>query len=336
MFALAIVIYNAIAPHNSITYDYPGGCGNSTIAPQGIDPCLTSLANRTQNVTDCLYIRDSNEPKCVLNVAYKTQNVSYCGAIPSSSPYFSQCILTLNKKYNSIALCDYLSGTIALQCIYNISSQSNFANPNLCSQLANASYNSECNNLYYYKSALSTKNPSYCSNLQSVRNTTTLYFINSNSTQNAGFALQKLFLYSTVNITPQQECYYNLAVEANNQSLCSKVTGQYAGQCGYAVARFNETTVHVNYNATNLTDACGSYQPGGYSSNICTLEYLTRQALLKKNITFCQEINGSLYSDGCILELALNTSNRSYCAHINNSSIKNACKIAENVSNSTK
>jgi hypothetical protein len=335
VFALAIVVYNAIAPHTIIMYDYPGGCGNSTIAPEGVDPCLTALANRTQNVTYCLYIKDSAEPQCVLNVAFVTQNVSYCGAIASSSPYFSQCIMTLNQKYNSIALCNYLSASTALQCIYNISSQSNFTNPNLCSQLTNASYDSECNNLYYYKNALSTKNSLYCGKLQTTRNTTTLYFINSNSSQSQDFTIQRLLLFSTVNVTPQQECYYNLAVVSNNESMCNNIGGGVASQCSYAVAQYNASKVYVDYNATNVTSSCGSYIAGGYSSNVCILEYLTRQAITKDNITFCKDINSSSYSDSCILGLALNTSNISYCSQIINSTTRNECNFVENSTNKT-
>lgn len=326
--AAAVLLYDSIFASSQLLY-YPGNCGKNQSSYSGIYSCVSSFANKTQNSTVCLYLPSSIQPGCFYRVALSSQNVSKCGYISSSNPYFSQCIINLNKKYNSMKLCGYLQQSLALQCIYNISAKFNFTGLTLCSQL-NGSYSSACSALYYYKNAQQSQNRLLCAYLQNKANATILSFINYNASevQNYTGSLESMFFYTELNLTPQSYCYYKLALEEDNTSLCNYIIGSFANDCPYDVEETSAASTHFNLNATNVTAACSQYN--NYTKAYCYYKYSTYKALEIRNATPCFAINQSAAQGECILALAINTTNFTYCSQISNASIRGVCDLSSN------
>ncbi len=328
IFAISVLLsedITGIAP-TSASSQYPGNCGTQA-GQQNTDTCLINYANSTRNASVCTYIQDENQRLCYLDVALKMQSINTCSLINKGDSFYTQCILMLNQKYESMAECNDLQLFAAQACIYNVSIADNFTNPSACGQLSNLTYQTECKNLNYYKRALGTKNYLLCANLQNTLNATTLYFISSNHT-NSTARLINLFYSSSLNMSPQQYCYLNSAVSAHNESICRYLTGPFAGSCTLAIQQYNESLVSVNYTANNMSAACGSYT--GYSMSVCDFKYLSQQALVKKNVTYCSLINSSAQQNNCILAFAINSSDSSYCSEITNASIAAVCNFISN------
>jgi hypothetical protein len=328
--ALAIAIVEGLTQQSSVLL-YPNHCGNST-SQQGIDTCLSSYANKTSNSTVCLYMQQGvQQSNCILGVAEATQNASVCGVLGQTSGYYPNCILTINKKLKSLALCGYLSIAYALPCMYNISLETNFSNPNACAAIPNKTYSSECASIYYYHDALGTRNQAYCGYLQNRVNATTIYYITYNASQNFTASSQNLFFAGTLNVTPQSYCYFKLALSEMNTSICNSISGPFSTECSYYVEESSAAQKKFNLNATNVTSACGAYS--GYAWGLCDYDYLVKKALETKSAAPCALINASVEGDECILQLALNTSNFGYCSQISSNIIKSACRL---IANSTK
>jgi len=336
IFALSILIMGYIfgAGPPAATAYYPGNCGIYTTGQQ-IDNCLVSYANATSNTSVCSYIGDGTQGTCYFDLALKTQNANTCGLISEQSVLYTDCILRLNQKYESMGLCNNLSLLSAESCIYNVSLFTNFSSVNSCNQLSNLTYRAGCENLYYYNHAQSTKNPNMCNNLKTSINSTILYFISSNHT-NSTSNLLDVFYSSSLNMTPSQYCYYTVAVSSHNSSICADLSRPFSTGCGYAIMQYNESLIKPLLNATNVTAACDAYAGNSKSLSTCRLKYLSYRAITSKSVAPCSILNTSTESDECIFDYSIGTANTSNCHLIVNSTLKSACNFIGNVTkNST-
>ncbi len=335
VFAASILIVEYIfgaIPLSSTAY-YPGNCG-TYVTGQQIDNCLVNYATSTSNVSVCSYINDGTQESCYLDLALKTQNASTCALIPGQSALYTDCILRINQKDESMGLCNNLSMFPAESCMYNVSVSANFSGVGSCNQLSNLAYRTECENLYYYSQAQSTKNPGACRNLESSINSTVLYFISSNHT-NSSQNLLDIFYSSSLNITPSQYCYYETAISSHNSSICKDLGTPFSTSCSYAIMQYNESLIKPLFNATNATAACGSYAGNSNSLGVCDFKYLSHQAITSKSVAPCGLLNTSIKSDECILYYSINTTNTSNCHTIVNSSLRSICDFIGNVTNKT-
>ena len=325
--AIAIYITTAFVSLSSNLAYLPNNCGNQS-TQAGLNSCITNYANITTNATVCFYLQGSQRSSCVAGVAEKSQNVSMCGILGSSNQYYPQCILVLNTKLKSMTLCGYLPSEYALPCIYNISAAYNFSNQNLCASLSNRSYSNECIDLLYYRNAVGSHNLGYCSYLQNKQNATTLFFMNYNNSQNYVSAVTNSILFSTLNITPKGYCQLRLAVLEKNQSICSEVGGSFANECSSYVEAAVESSLYVDLNATNVTDACGAYS--GSNASVCRFNYLLANAIAGNSIAPCHMLNGSSTQDLCVYQFAVSERNLSYCPSITNYTVQSLCSVVIN------
>ncbi len=337
-FAVSIVIADSIIGQSSAIAYYPGGCGKQN-SYSAIYSCVGNLANTTLNTSVCGYLPNAEQSSCAYSIALKSQNASKCFTINPYDPYYTQCILSINQKLKNLGLCGYLQQQSALPCIYNISAGFNFSNPSLCSELSNVTYRSACTNLYYYKEALGTSDERLCAYVQDQVNYTTYQFLSYNASgqfnANVSSTLNSYFALSAYNLTPQNYCYYQLAIKENNATVCGSIGGALSAECGAFIAGLNASRITFDLNATNYTAACGAYV--GYKANLCTSEYALSDALRTKTAAPCfllNTTNGTLNRDRCILSVAINASNATMCLQISNASLQGLCKYVQNATSS--
>ncbi len=326
VFAFSIVIFDSLFHYGSsaLAY-YPGNCGSYNTS-QGLYTCLSTLANKTANVSVCLYMQGSQSLGCVSGVAERSNNPNICGYISKTGPYYVSCISAIENKTGNIALCGSLPQSSALSCIYSTVLALNFSSASTCELIGNTSYSIGCSALVNYRKALLSSNPDYCEMIQNTRNYSVLSFMDYNSSMSSASAADD-YLYA-LNVTAQSYCYLGLAIQELNATICNRIQGSFSTTCGYYVEAANESTVKANLNATNSTTACVSYK--GYDLELCNLEYQTGIAIERMNATPCYSLNSSVDRDLCVYHLAINTSDYGYCSDILNTTIRGVCTLSAN------
>ncbi|MCL5430036.1 MAG: hypothetical protein M1504_00995 [Candidatus Marsarchaeota archaeon] len=322
-FAIALSIYNYMFPYKPP--DYPGGCGNYTYE---LSSCLTKYAQESGNVSACGYLQGSYRDICIYSVAQSSNNASICTAMNKSSYLYPQCVLGLNVGGKNIQLCNTLTGKDELNCIYNYSVETNFSNPYSCSDINNNSYSNECKSIYYYHSALSARNASACSTLQALPNETSLYYLTKSTGYNSSMQIANLYYFATLNVSPQNYCYYTIAQLTNSISTCGLIKGIANASCESQIIERNVTSTNYDLNASTAIAACGSYS--SYSKEYCYYEYYLKKAEQENNVTQCMQLNISYEQDGCILHLAINQSSIADCNYLTNSTYAGACTTVVN------
>lgn len=285
--------------------------------------CLTQLAASTNNATICSSLPSYQKDTCLYQVASDEKNITICSGIDRNDSQYSQCVETLAQNSTNPGACDYLPAVSATACIYSSLSASNFDNINVCSALNNASNSESCRTIYYYQNALKTNNAADCAYLQSSANFSSMYAIINNY---SAIGTQGELGLVSLNISPRDYCYAKLAQALNNASLCGLTTTTYGNYlCTYSLAQTSNTlTFSVDFNATNVSVACGG-APNSYYKNFCSYSYITNKAVVSKNPSTCLQLNLSNGQFSCITQSALLSDNAAACDLISNDTNAGLC-----------
>lgn len=283
--------------------------------------CFQALASSTENASLCNDITaQAQRNSCLADIAEAQSNVSLCGEIDHTSTVYSQCVLNVSRSTGNESYCQLLNGAYQSACAFGFAKARGFSNISSCYNISNSSMKNECIYLYYYSSALTSKDTHYCSLLPNTTNYTVLsLMLSENITNSTGLGIQQ-FAYSVLNASPQDYCYYSIATLTGNRTACSLTTGLLSEVC-------NATFVHANYtiNMTNATSVCASAP--SYLKSLCISGFLTSEAIGTRNISKCLQISSMLYQYTCITSYATKYTNASYCSYIGNSSIQQDCYI---------
>ena len=194
-------------------------------------------------------------------------------------------------------------------------------NLSTCDSIDNASASLLCSYIYYYNAAPRLNNASYCSYLPDQTNHTLLTILETKDSLNLTSAADTQFMtVSELNITTSAACYYNTAVLTKNRTLCSYSGTALAPSC---YDYFNTSASR----ALNFTSALALCKEAPYGTNgICYYALYTEKAIAQRNLSSCLAIENSTYQNTCIVELASNYNDSSYCSAIaNNTTDQQAC-----------
>ncbi len=351
--ALIIVLSNITAPPSSGQLGF-SKCNGYAISTQKYS-CLTTLAESTKNTTLCNLMPPYERNNCLLGVAQLAASINVCNLINSSSPYYSQCIGTVSATISNASACSTLSGYPLEQCLSNSYSSLTLAQ---CGAMQNQSSKNVCLYVYYYKSAIGFRNGTYCGMLPNATNESVLQTLvkiqyGNVTTATANVTLPELYGLQSANPTLRQFCYYQLAQEEINKSMCGIAGGTVAALCNASLTPVN-TTPAFNLTAKNITDACSSITSLA-KKTACELNYYSFQAAQSKNASKCALINSSFTYAWCISMggspsgcnatsasqlqgncyevIALETQNASVCADIVNQSTKTQCLLYSSLKN---
>ncbi len=292
--------------------------------------CLDTLAGIENNASICSLIgyaqvRDS----CIASVAEHTANITLCTHVAATNE-MAGCVLSVSNATRNINDCAFAGAPYNSTCAYNIASEDRFASAYDCALIGNATLRSECAYLHDYSNATTGENASYCTALPDTHNMSLLEgMFDMNITTSPQF-----FEFSLINATPQSYCYYHLALNTQNRSLCDFLSGSMGTLCN---ANFTHPTQSTNI--TNET-VC-NYAPAGLKS-ACEYGLLSARAVSEKNVSLCMQISNTTdlqYQYSCISAIAMRYNDSSYCSYINNSTIEQNCvisaKYAKSASNET-
>jgi hypothetical protein len=285
--------------------------------------CFEALAGSTGNASLCSDINMRNQyNSCISYIAEAQSNAILCGMINRTDPEFDQCVLNISNATGNEGYCQMLNGTYQSSCTYGLAKAGGFSNISLCGRMTNITASRECDYLYYYSSALSSKSASYCSMLPSSANDTVLTLMLTKNITNATLTVQQM-AFSALNTTPQNYCYYSIATQTGNASACSLTTGLLNELCRYQHS-VNANATANTVNATNLTAAC-SEAPSALLKELCLSSEPINEAIGYKNISKCLQISNLSYQYECITAYAEKFVNASDCSRIGNSTVRYDC-----------
>ncbi|MCL4374201.1 MAG: hypothetical protein M1360_03535 [Candidatus Marsarchaeota archaeon] len=288
---------------------------NSILLSQSRSNCIANLAAHTGNATICSFLPvESQRYACVLGIASAKGSIALCNYI-NSTQYYEECAYNVANSTSNLSACRTLEEPYKSECIYSYSKSTNFSDLGLCQEISNPALSSECSYSYYYRSALQYRNQSYCSYLPNTVNSTDISYL---LPQNANYSIEAGLEFASLNITPMQYCYLQLANETRNSSLCSFTTGIANYVCKGIFTAHNATNVTVNESAV-----CNSV-PSALKS-ICEYSYQSSKALEEDNVSQCLGIGNETYKDNCIYTLAYRYNQSSYCGYITNATSQSAC-----------
>jgi hypothetical protein len=270
---------------------------------------------------------------CIDSIAEGTKNISACSSLGTGSAVYTGCIDNISYSLDNPADCGLLGNgsQSASTCTYNIAVLDGFSNLGTCSSIANSSEESMCTSLYYYNLAKRRIAPNYCSELPNSTDNNLLTAMISDTYANSSTGLAYYSLYN-LNTTPSSLCYYVLATDSRNESLCSSTSGSISDLC-YS----NFTSASANQSTNLNTSALCSTEPG-YAQGLCTYSISTAKALAQDNVSICSAINGTYYQYSCVVSVATKYGNSTYCsAIVGNDTAESACVISANegLSNTT-
>jgi hypothetical protein len=208
-----------------------------------------------------------------------------------------------------------------------MASKDKFANVQDCTLIENATLRSKCTYLYYYGRATESMNASYCTALPNTVNMSLLTAIFATNGSMLNPQQMELLLH---NATPQSYCYYDLAVQIPNRSLCALASGFVNTLCNATFSSPVQGTNITNETAgMNITDEmayCNYYaatEP--LLKSECEFGILSALAISKRNVSLCAQISTAQYRYSCISSLAEKYGNASYCTDISNSTAEQEC-----------
>jgi hypothetical protein len=302
-------------------------CEGVILQPQR-SSCLDALAGIERNASVCdligyAQLRDS----CIEGIAELTSNITLCTQVTAAGDR-ADCVFNISNSTRNIGYCALVGAPYNSTCAYNIASRDRFASEQDCALIENATLRSECMYLYYYGSAMASKNASYCAALPGKVNMSLLsaiFMVNSSLSS-------QLMELSMLNATPQSYCYYNLAVLTPNRSLCAFTSGFMNTLCNATLSSPAQSANITNETACNYVPA--EWKPA------CEFWMLSAQAISKRNASLCMQIStvtviGMQDQYSCISSLAEKYGNASYCAYISNSTVEQDCVMSVRYANST-
>lgn len=333
--ALIILGLQSFVLHKSALRD----C-TSILLPQSKQQCLQNLALSTGNVSVCNYALGQSRDACLAGFAEASNSLVSCGAINSSSPYYSTCIYNVSYSSDSLNGCGLLqNSSYRSECIYSIAQKLGFQSLSYCSGIENESLRNTCSDMYYYNSANARHNASYCSFLPNEQNATLLYLMSLQGPgpqASSSYSITLPLYYYIMNATPRSVCYYGLAVNMKNSSLCGFVGGSLSATCAYAVkAAQSNVSINstLNSSAINVSAMCSSAP--SYLKSYCEAGIETSMAIKDQNVGICLNMSSTVFSYSCVEAIARTYGDSSYCDYIQNATAQSACLLAAGNINST-
>lgn len=293
-------------------------CEGIILSPQR-SSCLDTLAGIENNASICKQITYSQaRDSCIAGIAERMSNITMCSQVVSQQDMVG-CVVSISNSTRNITDCALAGAPYDSTCAYSIAKEDGFTRVSDCEKIANATLSTECTYLYDYSKAAATKNASYCAALPNARNMSLLSAIFATNNINSSQAIQ----FSLVNATPQNYCYYNLALKTPNIGLCNFTSGYMNSLC-----KASFSTAIKGENLTNET-VC-NYAPKGAQS-LCKYGVLSTLAISERNVSRClQIINVTVpqYQYSCISSLAIRYNDSSYCNYISNSTVAQGCVMS--------
>ncbi len=290
---------------------------NGVILQQQRNSCLEALASAEMNASICGYIGYApRRYDCLSSVAIASSNATLCTKINDTASS-AACVTSISNSTRDIGYCSLLREPYNSTCAFGMASASGFAHAGDCLLIANSSQRSTCMALNGFRSAVVGLNASFCAGLPDSSNTSLLSSMVSMSNPHGAQAME----LSLLNATPRSYCYYSLAVQIPDRSLCNLTSG-------YMYLLCNSTfSGHVNATPANATSlsTCG-YIPD-YLRPLCEYGIVTAQAIEGRNASVCLQISITQYQYSCMASLASKYGNASYCALIGNSTVKQSCEF---------
>ena len=359
VFIALMITFNSMSRQNASQFSR---C-NSILLKSYRMSCFASLAAYTKNTSMCTYT--VNKSACIENIAEESNNSVYCKSLENLSAQNS-CILAVSIKTNNSALCNSMSGPNKSECVFYFAKLQNFKAVSLgeCNNMTNSSEIRICTDLFYYRTMLSSKNSSYCSHLPARQNLTVMsYMLNASTLLNSGeynslnkisntslakntskinssifSSLQPainqestLMGFISANITPQNLCYYESALNSHNASYC-RFAGNLSLQCSSAFENITQSS--KEYNNTNFTDLLNQCNNLPYSNltTLCKIGLYSQYAVIEKNVSYCLESGNQSIENLCISNMAEQINNSYYCSYLTNSTLRFDCEAPFNLS----
>ncbi len=283
--------------------------------------CMYSLANETNNYTLCNEIPNSNLAHgCIIAIAENTHNVSACGMVNSSAAQYNDCVESISYSESNPDYCDLLNGENVSTCMFSIAKKNQFESMRYCDSIPNGAERTLCGYIYYYNAATLPGKASYCSLLPDSPNSTTLSEIaTSDYTNHSSVSNLNFLALTAINTTARSFCYYEVAIATANKTLCGYSGSALGAEC---YDYLNSTNLTSEFN--NVSSVCAGAP--SYARDICNYTVFTEKALSQKNVSSCFMISNSSYTDSCIVQLAYNYNDSTYCNYITDSNTsKEAC-----------
>jgi hypothetical protein len=293
--------------------------------------CLNALAGMTKNASICGQIAYAQlHDSCITGIAESVSNVMLCGQ-DSSAGYRTACILSISNSTHDAEDCALVGAPYNSTCVYDVESSLGFPSAQGCTPIENATLRHECTYLYDYGYAAASGNAGYCAALPYARNMTLLSAMLTGTNTSSS----QLMELSVINATPQNYCYYRLAVQTHNSNLCNDTSGFINQLCEKALSG-----VVAPPNATaNMTNVTACLKVPSDLRVACEYGMLSAEATSSKNISKCMQIaniTGSpLYQYSCITTFATHYDEQSYCSYISNSMVEQECVISVENANAT-
>ncbi len=328
--------------------------------------CLMSLAISTKNISICNLTNNKNA--CFKTIASLNNNSNYCNLINNTSEE-NNCILNISIRTRNETLCTNLSDPYKSSCTYYFAQLNNFTNLSLlneCNSIANSSDRAVCTNLFYYNKMIKTRNDTYCQYLSNKTNLTIMSYILNISNANITSNINKSYIISknitnvqnlsklntnitsllqpkivdqeseliefiSNNISPENLCYYNFALNFNNKSAC-RFSGNLSFQCSSTFENLTNNSIYnKTFNFTSAINKCNKL-PISNLSALCEIGISTQYAIKEKNASYCTKTGNQNIENICISNLATDLNDSSYCNYLQNKTLEFDCLAQFNVS----
>ncbi len=264
------------------------------------ESCLDNLAIKTKNMSICKLLPNSSENGCYLNAAYTYDNFSYCNMINKSSSDYSNCVYNFTTINNSKTCFSLNNSALESKCGIKLESEANYSTDNYCHYIINSTNRTTCYNMYYFKTAMNTKNSLYCNSVEN-NTSTSLFYLLSLIPTNQRAAKSSSINYSLIsgdatyltyiNTTDRELCYYSLYSITLNSSLCSHVGSKLSRVC--AVKPVTPTIL----NSSEINQECSDLPSSVYS--LCTSSIYYSMANETGNYTYCNYVTNSTIKTKC-------------------------------------
>jgi hypothetical protein len=305
-------------------------CTSILLTPQR-NQCIANLAGSTGNYSICSSLKNQQQSySCIESIAVQKENLTACNMVKGDNLLYVSCVMNVSYQQSNPNGCSSLDYSNQSACAYNIASKENFSSISYCGPIRNASLKSVCNYTYYLSKALTYNQASYCSLLPHDVNSTLLSQITPPNLQNSSDIIQ--IEGSSLSIAPSDACYMSVALSTKNRSICGEMTTNMSAICENLQFSTNSTLNNTNstlnsttLNTTGIKTICGQIHELTY--NLCTFTLFTDKAIVQKNGSSCLEIDNISLQNSCVVNLARNYTNSTYCNYINmsNKSAYNSC-----------
>ena len=296
------------------------------------DSCIQSLAIKNNNVSICQNLPQTGEYACIDNVSLKTNSVSDCTII-NQSKASSDCITNIAMKNKRVNYCTKIANDIfESNCIYNISKLGYIDDISYCNKINNQVQQNNCKYIYYYDTALSTRNKSYCDNIPNTNTNSTLnqYVLMNSYPKFSNISF--IFTAYVSNISDRQICYLGLSrLSKSPKSLnyCTSLNGTAKKACLNQSTPIGSNNKFI-INSTNLSSLC-SVANKSKNYFICEFSSLLENASKSDNYSVCLSSSNQNYANICLINLATEYNNTADCNYIQNLTVRSVC-----ISNVTK